>query len=243
MTQPDSYNNISVGVNVIRAGKSVGSWINEMDWEDSPSVAGGFPLSRSDSYVHSIDVISNMSSLSLGSKRRMEDSDIEVSGKKVKLLEETMEEKTLAKGGMKFRIPIVISWFNRDKVFCSKTIDALIDTGAEITIVNARMVQDDMMPWRHRESPLRIMDASNNRMQKSGKVIVTSVELKVVDARSKKQRTFKPRLEVADLGPDEQLILGNDWLNQTTDKIVVNPPGLEFKSLIDIDILDNETED
>ena len=60
MTQPDSYNNISLGVNVIRAGKSGGSWINEMDWEDSPSVAGGFPLSRSDSYVHSIDLISNI---------------------------------------------------------------------------------------------------------------------------------------------------------------------------------------
>ena len=47
-------------------------------------MAGGFPLFRSNSYVNSIDVISNISSLSLGSKRWMEDHDIEVFGKKVR---------------------------------------------------------------------------------------------------------------------------------------------------------------
>ena len=46
------------------------------------------------------------------------------------------------------------------------------------------MIQDNMMAWRHRESPLSIMDAGNNQMQKSGKVIVTSVEL-TLDQRKK----------------------------------------------------------
>ena len=70
-------------------------------------------------------------------------------------------------------------------------------------------------------------------MKKSGKVIITSVDLKVQDARSKKDRTFRPNFEVADLGPDEDIVLGMDWFSLAVEKIVIGPPaGLEFKSPI-----------
>ena len=76
-------------------------------------------------------------------------------------------------------------------------------------------------------------DASGNRLLKSGKIIVTSVDLKVQDAKTKRFRTFRPTFEVADLGIDEMVILGYDWISETTERIVVGPPGgLEFKSPI-----------
>ena len=76
-------------------------------------------------------------------------------------------------------------------------------------------------------------DASGNRLPKSGKIIVTSVDLKVQDAKTKRFRTFRPTFEVADLGIDEMVILGYDWFSETTERIVVGPPGgLEFKGPI-----------
>ena len=76
-------------------------------------------------------------------------------------------------------------------------------------------------------------DASGNRLPKSGKLIVTSVDLKVQDAKTKRFHTFRPTFEVAYLRIDEMLILGYDWFSETTEHIVVGPPnGLEFKSPI-----------
>ena len=95
------------------------------------------------------------------------------------------------------------------------------------------MVVDQLMPCRHKRTPLTMSDASGNRLPKSGKIIVTSVDLKVQDAKTKRFRTFRPTFEVADLGIDEMVILGHDWFSETTERIVVGPPGgLEFKSPI-----------
>ena len=70
-------------------------------------------------------------------------------------------------------------------------------------------------------------------MKKSGKVIITSVDLKVQDARSKKNRTFRHNFEVPNLGSDEDIILGMDWFSFAVMKIVIGPPaGHEFKSPI-----------
>ena len=78
-----------------------------------------------------------------------------------------------------------------------------------------------------------MFDASGNRLPKSGKIIVTSVDLKVQDTKTKRLRTFRPAFEVADLGIDEMVILGYDWFYETTERIVVGPPGgLEFNSPI-----------
>ena len=95
------------------------------------------------------------------------------------------------------------------------------------------MVVDQLMPWKHRRTPLTMSDASGNRLPKSGKIILTSVDLKVQDAKTKRFRTFRPTFEVADLGIDEMVILGYDWFSETMERIVVGPPGgLEFKSPI-----------
>ena len=135
-----------------------------------------------------------------------------------------------------------MSWSDRDSKACTKELNVLVDTGSEITIINTRMVVDQLMPWRHRRTPLTMSDASGNRLPKSGKIIVTSVDLKVQDAKTKRFRTFRPTFEVVDLGIVEMVILGYDWFSETTEGIVVGPPGgPEFQSPIQEII--SETED
>ena len=73
-------------------------------------------------------------------------------------------------------------------------------------------------------------DASGNRLKKSSKIVITSVDFKVQHARPKNNRTFKATIKVADLGDPEDMIIGHDWILQTTEKIIMGPPvGLEFK--------------
>ena len=67
------------------------------------------------------------------------------------------------------------------------------------------------------------------------------MDLKVQDAKTKRFRTFRPTFEVADLGIDEMVILGYDWFSETTERIVVGPPGgLEFKSPIQDSVSETE---
>ena len=56
------------------------------------------------------------------------------------------------------------------------------------------------MPWRHRDTKLRIIGANGQRLAQSGKVVVKSVDLRIRDASNGKERIFKPTYEVADLG-------------------------------------------
>ena len=226
-------------VNAIRAGKSVGRV--ELDSVENFF----FPDVFSNSTVNVVPVSSSISNLlsSVSLKRsriESEEKDNGHVGKRAKEMDS--EEKCLGTGGLKCRISVVISWFNRDNIFCSKEINALLDTGAEITILNSRLVVDQLMPWRHRIKSLRMLDASGNRLKKSGKIVVTSVDLKVQDASTKRNRTFKPTFEVADLGESEDMIIGHDWIQQTTEKIVMGPPvGLEFKS--EISEIESNTEE
>ena len=57
--------------------------------------------------------------------------------------------------------------------------------------------------------------------------------MKVVDARTERERTFRPTFEVADLGPADEMIIGMDWMQHTVDSVKLHPCGLVFKSLID----------
>ena len=77
--------------------------------------------------------------------------------------------------GHKCRIPVTLSWSDRDSKACTKELNVLVDTGSEITIINTRMIVDQLMPWRHRRTPLTMSDASGNRLSKSGKIIVTNI--------------------------------------------------------------------
>ena len=63
-------------------------------------------------------------------------------------------------------------------------------------------------------------------------MIVDSVDLKVVDAKTNRERTFKPTFEVADIGPSDEMIIGMDWMKETIDSIKLSPYGLVFKSCI-----------
>ena len=207
-------------VNIIRTGKPVSAkvekQVTEMDWKDY------FVHSFA---VNSSNVFSASPSLSIKRKRGHEDQQdkSEPSEKRVRINEE----------GHKFRVPVTLSWSNRDGILCTKELNVLVDTGSEITIINMRIVVDQLMPLRHRRTPLTMSDASGNRLPKSGKIIVASVDLKVQDAKTKRFRAFRPTFEVAELGIDEIVILGDDWFSDTTEHIVVGPPGgLEFKSPI-----------
>ena len=106
-----------------------------------------------------------------------------------------------------------MSWSDRDSKACTKELNVLVDTGSEITIINTRMVVDQLMPLRQRRTPLTMSDASGNRLPKSDKIIGTSVDVKVQDAKTKRFRTFRPTFEVVDLGIDKMVILGYDWFS------------------------------
>ena len=96
------------------------------------------------------------------------------------------------------------------------------------------------MPWRHSDTKLRIIGANGQRLAKSGKVVVKSVDLRVRDASNGKERTFKTTYEVADFSPEEDLIIGMNWMNTVVDSIKINPYGLVFKCPIDIVNTDEE---
>ena len=72
------------------------------------------------------------------------------------------------------------------------------------------MIGEQLMPWRHRDTKLRIIGANGQRLTKSGKVVVKSVVLKIRDASNGIERTFKPTYEVADLCLEEDFIIGMD---------------------------------
>ena len=142
--------------------------------------------------------------------------------------------------GDKFRIPVVLAWINQSGISCTSNVNYCIDTGSEITVINTRMIGEQLMPWRYRDTKLRIIGANGQRLAKSGKVVVKSVDLKIRDASNGKERTFKPTYKVADLGSEEDLIIGMDWMNTVVDSIKINPYGLVFKRPIDIVNTDEE---
>ena len=144
------------------------------------------------------------------------------------------EEKKMRNSWVKFRIPVVLAWINQSGISCTRNVNSLIDSGSEITVMNARMIGEQLMPWRHRDTKLRIISANGQRLRKSGKLVVTSVDLRIRDASNGEERTFKPTYEVADLGPEEDLIIGMDWMNTVVDSIKINPYSLVFKRPIDI---------
>ena len=212
----------------------------------------GFPLST-DSFPNSVDVISSsfpnvnvdiynvshsLSSISLVDKgKRKAEETVMVSSKCTTMnAEETvvLEEKKIGNGGHRFKIPIAISWINKDAVSCPQNVQALIDTGSELTILNARTIVDQLIPWKHRPTSLRIFGANGQKFQKSGKVIVDSVDFKVIDARTQRERTFRPTFEVADIRAADEMIIGMNWIQHTVDSVKLHACGLVFKRLIDV---------
>ena len=133
-----------------------------------------------------------------------------------------------------------MAWSNQNRISCTGNVNSLIDTGSEITVMNPRMREEQLMQCRHRDTKLRIIGANGQRLTKLGKVVVKSVDLRIRDASNGKERTFKRTYEVADLGLEEDLIIGMDWMNTVVDSIKINPYGLVFKCPIDIVNTDKE---
>ena len=234
-------------VNVIKAGKPRSTWKYniELDMDvvmegfqnTSPVVFSNSQSNVFPSFPNNTNPISNkLSSISLDGKRKRQEEDVDVN-KSARMDTEiaiNAEEKKMRNSGDKFRIPVVLAWINQSGVSCTGNVNSLIDTGTEITVMNACMIGEQLMPWRHRETKLRIIGANGQRLAKSCKVVVKSVDLRIRDASNGKERMFKPTYEVAYLGPEEELIIGMDWMNTVVDSIKINLYGLVFKRPIDI---------
>ena len=161
-------------VKVIKAGKPRSTWkdIMELDmdvdmegFQNTSSVV--FSNSRSNvfpSLPNNPNSISNkLSSICLDGKRKRQDIDIDVN-KSARMDTEVAvnaEEQKMRNSGNKFRIPVVLAWINQRGISCTRNVNSLIDTGSEITVMNARMIGEQLMPWRHRDTKLRIIGANS----------------------------------------------------------------------------------
>jgi len=111
--------------------------------------------------------------------------------------------------GMKLHIPVQLSWVygGNTRVI---TVNAFIDTGAEVTILDADFVEQMMMPWVKRKNRLKLKTADGSLLKRSGTVQVKQVQLEVRDARSGKEKILDLVTEVAYLKPGCPLILSFD---------------------------------
>ena len=134
---------------------------------------------------------------------------------------------------MNFYIPVELSWVYGGNTTVI-TVNALIDTGTEVTILDTDFVEQMMMPWVKRENRLRLESADGSLLKRSGTVQVKQVQLEVPDARSGKQKILDLVTEVVCLGC--ALILGFDWITAHCDKLrITSPYGLELKHALEIE--------
>ena len=224
--------------NVMSAGNPRSTWKDDMELDMDVDMEGFqntssvvFSNAQSNvfpSFPNNPNSISNkLSSISLDGKRKRQDMDVDVNKSTQMDTEVTVnvEEKKMRISGDKFRIPVVLGWINQSRISCTSNVNSLIDTGSEMTVMNAGMIGEQLMAWRHRDTNLRIIGANSQKLAKSGKVVVKSVDLRIRDASNGKERTCKPTYEVADIGPEEDLIIGMDWMNTVVDSIKINPYG------------------
>jgi len=106
-------------------------------------------------------------------------------------LVEKSSAKVLRPGGMKFHIPVNLSWVygGNTRVI---TVNALINTRAEVTILDTDFVEQMMMPWVKREKSLRLKSTDGSLLKRSGTVQVKQVQLEVPNARSGKTKNSRP---------------------------------------------------
>ena len=101
------------------------------------------------SFPNNPNSISNkLSSISLDGKCKRQDIDVDVN-KSARMDTEVAvngEEKKMRNSGDKFRIPVVLAWINQNAISCTRNVNSLIDTGSEITVMNARMIGEQLMP-------------------------------------------------------------------------------------------------
>ena len=160
-------------VNVIGAGKPRSTWKDNMELDMDVDIAGfqntsSVVFSNSQSNVfpslpnNPISISNKWSSISFDGKRKRQDIDSDVNKSAPMDTEVTVnvEEKKMRNSGDKFTIPVVLAWINQSGISCTRNIISLIDTGSEITVMNARMIGEQLIPWRHRDTKLRIIGAN-----------------------------------------------------------------------------------
>jgi len=82
---------------------------------------------------------------------------------------------------MKFHIPVKLSWVYGGNARVT-TMNALINTGAEVTILDPHFVEQMMMHWVKRENQLRLESTDGSLLKRSGTVQVKQVQLEFPDA-------------------------------------------------------------
>ncbi|HXB10376.1 MAG TPA: reverse transcriptase family protein, partial [Bacteroidia bacterium] len=132
------------------------------------------------------------------------------------------------KPGVKFYIPVKFQWTDKSGSPHTMTLNALCDTGADVTIISKDLVQSLEMPWRLRPTPLHVTSISGNTVPEIGKYIVVDLGVEIKDANTDNFRKVPMHFEVAKLPQRTQVVIGTDWIYQYVSKIQINPPGLEF---------------
>jgi len=117
--------------------------------------------------------------------------------------------KVLKPGGIKYHIPFKLSWLYGGIIIVI-TINALIDTGAEVTILDTDLLEQMMMPWVKIEKRLRLESTNGSLLKRSRTIQVKQVQLEVSDARLGNQKILDLVTEVACLEPGCPLIVGLD---------------------------------
>jgi len=145
-----------------------------------------------------------------------------------------VQAKVLKHEGLKFMVPVRLSWLyeaNKRQI----SINALVDTGVEVTIFDTDFVEQMIMPWVKRETRLRLESADGSILKRSGTVQVKNVEMCVPDMRLGKNKTLDLVTEVTCMEPGCLLILGFDCITARCDKLrVTTSYGLELKSALEI---------
>ena len=138
-----------------------------------------------------------------------------------------------------FLIKVVISW---DYMGNRKDLEvlALVDTGAECSVFDISFVEENLLPWKQRATPLRIVGADGSRCQRAGRIQAVGLTLEATDARTGKRRQTPFVAETMDMKEKYPLILGWDWLHAHVDKIHTRTPGIEFPPEVElVEVHDN----
>jgi hypothetical protein len=122
--------------------------------------------------------------------------------------------KTAAKGIHGFIVPVTVSFIYEGKLK-EVSLQALADTGADVSIFDVKFVEEKLLPWRRREQRRNIQAVDGSVCPGSGWVQVTQLKIKVPDGTTGRFETRDLETEVMKFGLGQRkeydLILGMDW--------------------------------
>ena len=90
----------------------------------------------------------------------------------------------------------------------------MIDTGASCSVFDLNFVENNHIPWRKREKPVRIVSASRTPIPYAGKALTNDCSVLFRDGGQ--DRVIPITTEIFHLEKGIDLILGMDWLRANT---------------------------